>query len=90
MDNLFYYMAPRPSKISNIKTNKTQPISVKTQVLFVKPELQLKLQLQLLVNHFILFLLTFFLKSVTHEKIKTIRIFLTLKVKSIQFEFSQH
>ena len=60
MDNLFYYMAPRPNKISNIKTNKTQPISVKTQVLFVKPELQLKPQLQLLVNHFILFLLTFF------------------------------
>ena len=56
MEYLFYYMPPTPNKI---KTNKTQQILVKTQVFFVKTELQ-HIQLQLLVNHFISPLLIFF------------------------------
>ena len=55
-----------------IKANKTQQISVTTQVFFVKTELQ-HIQLQLLGNHFILLLLIFFLKSLTHEKINRIQ-----------------
>ena len=43
MEYLFYYMPLTPNKI---KTNKTQQISVKTQVFFVKTELRhIKLQL---------------------------------------------
>ena len=46
------------SRSGKIKANKTQQISVTTQVSFVKTELQ-HIQLQLLVNHFILLLLFF-------------------------------
>ena len=55
MEYLFYYMLTTP--------NKTQQISVKTQGFFVKAELR-HMKLQLLVNHFILFLLTFFSKII--------------------------
>ena len=50
-------MPPTPKKIWD--DYKTQQISVKTQVFFVKTELQ-HIQLQLLVNRFILFLVVFF------------------------------
>ena len=46
------------ARSGKIKTKKTQQISVKTQVFFVKIELP-HIKLQLLVNHFILFLLIF-------------------------------
>ena len=59
-----------------IKPNKTQQISVKTQVFFVKTELG-HIKLQLLVNHFILFLFIFFSEIIS-----------PLKKKSIEFEFS--
>ena len=49
----------RQTRSAKIKTNKTQQISIKTQVFFVKTELR-HIKLQLLVNHFILFLLIFF------------------------------
>ena len=52
-----FYMPPTPKKIWD--DYKTQQISVKTQVFFVKTELQ-HIQLQLLVNRFILFLVVFF------------------------------
>ena len=52
MEQLFYYMPPKKAK-------KTQQMSAKTQVFFVKTELQ-DILLQLLVNHFILFLLIYF------------------------------
>ena len=42
-----------------IKTNKTQQFPVKTQIFFEKNELR-HIKLQVLVNHFILFLLIFF------------------------------
>ena len=42
-------------------------MSVKTQVFFVKAELR-HIKLQLLANHFILFLLIYFLKSLAYEK----------------------
>ena len=42
----------RQTKSGKIKANNTQQISVKTQVFFVKTELQ-HIKLQLLVNHFI-------------------------------------
>ena len=76
MEYLFYYMTPTPhNTIQDLgKDNKTQQISVKS--FFVKAELQ-HIQLQLLVNHFILLLLIFFLKALPHEKINKIRIFLT-------------
>ena len=62
MEYLFYYMPPTSKKICEDKANKTQKISVTTsQSFFVKTELQ-HIQLQLLVNHFILLLLIFFLK----------------------------
>ena len=44
------------TRSGKIKANKTQQISVTTQVFFIKIELQ-HIQLQLLVNHFILLLL---------------------------------
>ena len=47
------------TRSGKIKTNETQQISVKTQVYFVKTNLR-HFKLQLLVNHFILFLLIFF------------------------------
>ena len=59
MEYLFYYMAPTQTRPGKIKTNKTQQVLVKTQVLFVKTELR-HIKLQLLVNHFALFLLRFF------------------------------
>ena len=58
-------------------TNKIHHISVIAQVFFGKTELQ-HIQLQLLINHFILlWFIFFFQKSLTHEKINRIRIFLT-------------
>ena len=59
MEYLFYYVPPTPHKIWEDKTNKTQQISAKTQVFFIKTELR-HIKLQLLVNHFIIFLLIFF------------------------------
>ena len=67
-------MPPTPNKIWD--NNKTQQISVTAQVFFVKTELE-HIQLQLLVNYFILLLLIFCLKSLTHRKINRIGIFLT-------------
>ena len=58
-----------------IKAKKTENFGQNT-TFFVKTELQ-HIQLQLLVNHVILLLLIFFLKSLTHEKVNRIRIFLT-------------
>ena len=75
MEYLFYYVPPTRHKIWKDKTNKTQQISAKTQVFFIKTELR-HIKLQLLLNYFILFLLIFFLKSLDHEK------------KSIELEFS--
>ena len=49
------------ARSGKIKANKTHQISVKTQVFFVKTQLQ-HIYLQLLVNQFILFLLIFFSK----------------------------
>ena len=43
MEYLFYCMAPHQTRFRKIKANKTQQISVKTQVFFKKTELQLKL-----------------------------------------------
>ena len=60
MEYYFYYMPPTANKIWEVKSNKTQQISVTTQIFFVKAELQ-HIQLQQLVNHFILLLLIFFL-----------------------------
>ena len=71
MEYLFYYMPQTPNKIWEDKTNKTQQILAKTQVFFVKTELR-HIQLRLLVSHFILFLLIFFLRSLAHEKINRI------------------
>ena len=59
MEYLFHCMLQHQTKVGKIKTNKTQQVPVKTQVFFVKTELG-NIQLQLLVNHFILFLLIFF------------------------------
>ena len=42
------------TRSGKIKTNKTQQISVQTQVFFVKTELR-HIELQLAVNHFIIF-----------------------------------
>ena len=47
------------ARSGKIKVDKTQQVSVTTQVFFVKTELQ-HIQLQLLVNNFILLLLIFF------------------------------
>ena len=47
------------TRSGKIKTNKIQQISVKQKIFFIKTELR-HIQLQLLVNHFILFLLIFF------------------------------
>ena len=58
-------------------TNKKLQISVKTLVFFVKIEVW-PIKLQLLVNHFILFLLPFFSEIISPWK------------KSIEFEFSYH
>ena len=63
------------TRSGKIKTNKTQQISIKTQVSFVKTELR-HIKLQLILNH-IIFVDIFFLKSLTHEKVNRIRIFLT-------------
>ena len=50
----------RSGKIKNQKKKKKpQQMSVKTQVFFVKTEVR-HIELQFLVNHFILFLLIFF------------------------------
>ena len=76
MEYLFYYMPPTTNKSGKIKNNRTQQISIKTQVFFVKIELR-HIWLQLLINHFILFSLTFSLKSLTHEKTNKVRIFIT-------------
>ena len=59
MEYLFHCMLQHQTKVGKIKTNKTQQVPVKTQVFFVKTELG-NIELQLLVNHFILFLLIFF------------------------------
>ena len=40
MKYLFYFMRPTPNKIWEDKANKTQQISVTTQVFFVITELQ--------------------------------------------------
>ena len=65
------------TRSGRIKTNKTQQISVKTQVFFVKIEVR-HIKLQLLVNHFILFLLIFFSEVISPwKKIFRIRIFVT-------------
>ena len=48
------------TRSGKIKANKTQQISVKTQVFFVKTELRHIYKTELVVNHFILFLLVFF------------------------------
>ena len=47
------------TRSGKIKTNKTQQISIKTQISFVKTELR-HIKLQLILNHFILYLLIFF------------------------------
>ena len=57
----FIICHPHQTRSGKIKANKTQEIPVTAQVLFVKTELQ-HIELQLLVNHFILLLLIFFLK----------------------------
>ena len=67
MEYLFYYMAPTPKRSGRINTKKTQEILVKTQVFFVKTERR-HLKLQLLVKHFILFLLIFFSEIVSPKK----------------------
>ena len=54
--NIWHQHQTRSRKI---KGNKTQQISVKTQIIFLKTEPQLKIKLQLQVNHFTLFLLIF-------------------------------
>ena len=63
MEYLFYYTPPTRNKIWGDKANKTQKMSVTTQVFFVKTELQ-HIQLQLLVNPFILLSLIFFSKII--------------------------
>ena len=65
------------TRCQKTKTNKTQQISVKTQVFLVKTELQ-HTKLQLLVNLFIIFLLIFLSEIISpSKKINRIRIFLT-------------
>ena len=77
--NIFFIICHQHQTRSvKIKANKTQQISVTARAFFVKTKLQ-HIQLQLLVNHFILLLSIFLLKSLTHEKINRIRIFLTGK-----------
>ena len=56
---IFYYMAPTPDKIWEDKDQQNTTISIKTQVSFVKTELR-HIKLQLILNHFILYLLIFF------------------------------
>ena len=51
-------------------------MSVKTQAFFLKTELR-HISIQLLVNHSILFCWYIFMKSLTHEKVNRIGIFLT-------------
>ena len=65
------------TRSGRIKANKTQQISVKTQVFFVKTEVR-HIKLQLLLNPFILFLLIFFSEIINQKKkIYRNRIFLT-------------
>ena len=65
---LFYYMAPTPNKISKGKGYQNTGNFVQNTSVFVKDEIQLKLQLQRLVNHFISFLLIFFSQIINSSK----------------------
>ena len=70
LEYLFYYMPPTSNKIYEDKDKS------KHKSFFVKTELR-HIKVQLLENHFILFLLIFFSEIISHEKINRTRIFLT-------------
>ena len=75
--NIFFIIChPHQTISGKIKTNKTQQISVKTQVLICKNWTRAYLSTTL-SNHFILFLLILFSEIISPWKINRIRIFLT-------------